>query len=105
MKKNFIKVIENFVCDHCGHETIGTGYTNHCPECLYSKHVDDLVPGDRVSTCKGLMTPIGIEIKSGQYLIHHLCLKCFKLRKNQTSPNDNQQIILKLSSKPIPIKK
>ncbi|WP_420871372.1 RNHCP domain-containing protein [Lysinibacillus xylanilyticus] len=35
-------------------------FRNHCPKCLFSKHVDT-VPGDRASTCKGLMRPIGVD--------------------------------------------
>ena len=31
---------ENFVCENCGAEVKGDGFTNHCPKCLYSKHVD-----------------------------------------------------------------
>ncbi|WDF05905.1 RNHCP domain-containing protein [Shouchella hunanensis] len=31
-------------------------YRNHCPFCLYSKH-QDIIPGDRASTCGGLMEP------------------------------------------------
>ncbi|MEA1909889.1 MAG: RNHCP domain-containing protein, partial [Patescibacteria group bacterium] len=61
-KKNFIKTTEDFTCEHCGYNVKGTGYTNHCPKCLYSKHVDD-VPGDRKNKCNGLMAPIGVELR------------------------------------------
>jgi len=74
MPKHFIKVKENFTCDHCQTKTTGTGYTNHCPTCLYSKHVDQKTPGDRLSTCKSLMKPIGLEKKSDKYNIYHQCL-------------------------------
>ena len=57
----FIRKIENFTCNNCGTFVVGDGYTNHCPNCLFSKHVDTS-PGDRKSSCKGLMEPIGIEI-------------------------------------------
>ena len=105
MRKNFIKVIENFICDHCGHKTIGTGYTNHCPNCLYSKHVDKLIPGDRSSTCHNLMKPISVTIKASNYILFHQCLKCHKITRNKTTPNDNQKLLIKLSAQPSPIKK
>jgi len=44
------------------------GYTarDHCPYCLYSKHLD-IFPGDRKNECKGLMKPIGyMKKKYGQ---------------------------------------
>ena len=104
MPKHFIKIKENFTCDHCGQKIIGTGYTNHCPKCLYSKHVDDLIPGDRKSTCLGLMKPISSQLKSGQFILAHQCLKCHKISHCKTYPKDNQKLLIKLSSKPYPIK-
>ena len=46
----FIRREENFVCEVCGAKVKGTGYTNHCPQYLWSKHVDKLIPGDRAVT-------------------------------------------------------
>ena len=62
-------------CEHCGAEIIGNGYTNHCPSCLWSKHVD-IHPGDREAGCKGMMKPTGIEGKEGEWVIVHTCEKC-----------------------------
>ena len=60
--KQFTKRDESFICENCGKEVGELGYTSrdHCPHCLYSKHVD-INPGDRLNTCKGLLKPIGIE--------------------------------------------
>ncbi|MBU3901416.1 RNHCP domain-containing protein, partial [Patescibacteria group bacterium] len=44
--KKFQRKIEDFVCGHCGPKIKGTGYTDHCPKCLWSQHVD-VNPGDR----------------------------------------------------------
>ena len=55
-----------FTCEHCGREVVpltSGSYRNHCPFCLYSKHVDAL-PGDRMSECGGLMEPVGLTYKS-----------------------------------------
>ena len=52
---------EEFVCDNCGKMVNKLNYTarDHCPFCLYSKHVD-INPGDRLNKCRGLLKPIDI---------------------------------------------
>jgi hypothetical protein len=92
----FTRTIEHFVCEHCGSNVTGSGYTNHCPKCLWSKHVDNN-PGDRSEGCQGIMEPISVETRSGKYILIHKCLKCGKLKKNKTAENDNFEEILKLS--------
>ena len=67
-EKRFQKKVEDFVCERCGTFVKGTGYTDHCPKCLWSKHVD-VNPGDRKSECLGTMEPIGVEVKSKEYII------------------------------------
>jgi hypothetical protein len=48
---------------------LSTGsYRNHCPACLWSKHVD-VQPGDRAATCRGLMRPDRVETRRGKGLI------------------------------------
>jgi len=92
---SFIKIKEDFKCEECGYEVVGDGYTNHCPECLWSKHVD-VDPGDRQATCGGLMEPVGIESKNGEQRIIHTCTKCGKTLPNRVSLDDNQGIIEEL---------
>jgi len=101
MPKHFIKVREDFFCDHCHQPVWGDGYTNHCPFCLYSKHVDEIIPGDRNSICHGLMKPIGLQIKHGKNIIFHQCQKCRKITRNKTSKNDQHEKLIELSTKPI----
>lgn len=94
--KKFNRRIEDFICEHCGTEVHGNGYTNHCPNCLWSKHVDGN-PGDRAADCGGLMEPVGVELKNGEYILLQKCKKCGHLRKNKVSPEDNFEEIIKLS--------
>jgi hypothetical protein len=94
-EKKFKKTKENFVCENCGKKIIGNGYTNHCPHCLYSKHVD-IFPGDRENPCKGLMKPIKALLKNGQYTIIHRCEICREEKKNKLSKEDNLNEILNL---------
>ena len=93
--KRFIKKKEDFVCEKCGAKVSGTGYTNHCPECLWSKHVD-VNPGDRMSECQGMMEPIGSEVKDGKYSVVLKCVKCGHIRKNKLAENDNFDTLLNI---------
>lgn len=96
MSNLFRKKKENFKCENCGHEVKGNGYTNHCPICLYSKHVD-IFPGDRLEKCKGLMKPISVDKKDGEYVLIHKCIKCGVEKRNKVSKEDNFEEIIKLS--------
>ena len=40
---NNIKNKEDFICENCGAFVVGTGYTSHCPQCLWSKHYPQLL--------------------------------------------------------------
>jgi len=91
--KNFIRNTEDFICGHCGENVAGSGYTNHCPKCLYSKHVDN-IPGDRANPCGGLMKPIGLEIKGDKRQIIHQCENCGIIKRNKVAQNDNPEAIL-----------
>lgn len=96
--KKFNRNIENFTCENCGAKVQGNGYTNHCPDCLWSKHVD-INPGDRAADCGGLMEPVSLEIKNGEYVVTHRCQKCGFTRKNKISSTDNFEAVLRLSQK------
>ncbi len=95
-EKQFQKLTENFICEHCGAEVIGDGYTNHCPKCLWGKHVD-VNPGDRAEDCQGRMKPIYIEKKGDEYILTHRCEKCEFERKNKASPSDDFDEVIKIS--------
>jgi RNHCP domain len=94
---NMKRTIEDFVCEKCGKEVKGNGYTNQCPACLWSKHVDN-VPGDRESECGGMMKPIGVEVKQG--VIDRVVLKCEKCKFERPSPvlaDDNREELIRIS--------
>lgn len=93
--KHFQKKIEDFTCEKCGTEVKGSGFTNHCPKCLWSKHLD-VNPGDREEKCGGLMTPIGILKKGADYFINHQCQKCGFERRKKLEKNDNFEELLKI---------
>lgn len=93
----FIKNTENFVCEKCGKEVIGNGYTNHCPECLWSKHVD-IAPGDRANTCGGMMEPIKVEKNGREYIVIHKCSVCGFEKPNKVQKEDNFEMIVQISA-------
>lgn len=99
MEKKFQKKVENFTCEKCGIKVTGTGYTDHCPNCLWSKHVD-INPGDRMSECQGMMEPMGLEIRNGKKNIIYRCTKCGFKHKVKVSEKDNQQELLRISKLP-----
>ncbi len=96
MSKKFQRTIENFTCEHCRAKVKGNGYTNHCPNCLWSKHVD-VSPGDREGQCGGTMPPVRFEIKNSVYFLIHKCEKCDLEKKNRLAQNDSPKALIKLS--------
>ncbi|MBR3511139.1 MAG: RNHCP domain-containing protein [Alphaproteobacteria bacterium] len=97
--KTFVKRVENFTCAHCGAFVNGNGYTNHCPKCLWSCHVDNN-PGDRMSDCGGMMRPIAVSPDKDGYIITHKCEKCGKTIKQHSAPDDDIDTIIAISSNP-----
>jgi hypothetical protein len=95
--KRFTRTIEDFVCGNCRREVKGDGYTNHCPECLWCRHVD-INPGDRAEKCNGMMEPVSIEVSGGEGVITHICANCRFERKNKVNKNDNEQVVIDLST-------
>ena len=96
--KNFTMRDEHFVCENCGKEVKPLNYTarDHCPYCLYSKHVD-INPGDRANICHGLLVPVGIEKFKDTYKILYKCEKCHKEHKNIMANDDDMNLIIELS--------
>ena len=101
MYSKFTEIDEEFICENCGEKVPKLEYScrNHCPHCLYSKHVD-INPGDRQEQCHGMLEPIGLEIDSKKgYVIISKCQKCGKIRKNKAAKDDDMDEIIKLSAK------
>lgn len=96
--KSFVKNKENFVCENCGLSVKGTGYTNHCHECFYSKHVD-INPGDRLQECGGLMKPISIQGSTNNITITHRCQACGFTRNNKLQEADSLEKLTQLMQK------
>ncbi len=89
----FQRTEEDFACAVCGQLVKGDGYTNHCPSCLWSKHVD-VSPGDRLATCQALMQPETIELKGGEKILTHRCQGCGETRRIRLRESDSMEAVL-----------
>ena len=93
----------SFICQHCRTRVPlsawGTKNRNHCPQCLWSVHIDEKT-GDRQSKCQGLMAPIGLTTKAidQELMIVHQCQQCGKINKNRLAGDDDNEAILALVS-------
>lgn len=101
MSKKFTMIDDSFICENCHYEVPILGYSarNHCPKCLYSKHVD-INPGDRECTCLGLMRPIGIEKFKDTFKIIYKCIKCNGKGKNIIAIDDDMDMIISITKNP-----
>lgn len=98
--KRFNMVDEEFICENCHKKVPKLEYSarDHCPYCLYSKHVD-ILPGDRMNDCNGLLIPIDIEKFKQTYKIIYKCDKCNQIHKNIVAVDDDMDLIIELSKK------
>ena len=92
---------EVFKCKHCRVFVCplysGGRHRNHCPFCLYSLHVDDRKPGDRMSTCGCRMEPVGrFQRPNEEYVVIHRCLGCGFERFNRIAADDDFDLVLAL---------
>lgn len=94
---SFMRQKEDFICEFCAQTNIGDGYTNHCTNCLYSKHVD-VEPGDRLSDCGSLMKPVFVSYTTTNSYILHRCEKCGFNKKNKIQMNDSVETMSKIQS-------
>jgi RNHCP domain len=80
----------------------GTAHRNHCPNCLWSRHLDDDSPGDRAADCGSLMEPIAISVRGdGEWVVVHRCTGCDELHLNRSAGDDNPLMLLRLAVRPL----
>lgn len=102
----------SFQCKHCRQHVLvdvffsGVQNRNHCPYCLWSRHLDLFQAGDRLSACKGSMQPIGLTAKrtrnkyahdaQGELMLVHRCEECGKLSANRLAADDDPALVLRV---------
>ncbi len=98
MSNTFQRRKEDFTCEHCGFFVVGNGYTNHCPKCLWGKHVD-VNPGDRASECQGMLKPYSWTMQKQEFIVIHKCVKCGFIGRNKLSDGDSMDVLIALGQK------
>jgi len=79
----------------------GTAHRNHCPNCLWSRHVDDS-PGDRAALCGSSMEPIAISVRgAGEWVLVHRCLGCDTVHLNRIAGDDNPLLLVRIAVGPL----
>jgi hypothetical protein len=84
----------------------GVNNRNHCPNCLWSQHVDLDKAGDRKAECRSRMRPIGLTVKRtgkkygnaacGELMVIHQCSGCGKISINRIAADDSAGVLLAL---------
>jgi hypothetical protein len=97
----------SFRCRNCrldvSLDALGTAHRNHCPHCLWSRHVDDS-PGDRaaLAECGSAMEPIAVCVRGdGEWVLVHRCTGCDTVHLNRTAGDDNPLPLVRLAVKPL----
>ena len=102
----------DFRCINCGNHVMaahllsGVNNRNHCPYCLWSRHLDLYSAGDRLSACKGKMKPIGLTMKKsrnryqikfrGELMLIHECEECGSMSINRIAADDDPDSIMEV---------
>lgn len=94
----------DFRCMHCGAYVVSdpaysaVRHRNHCPYCLWSRHLDHWRAGDRLSACKAPMKPLGLTFKqspkrynhgNGELMLCHQCTDCGTVSINRIAADDD----------------
>ena len=96
----------SFRCRHCrldvSLDAPGTAHRNHCPACLWSRHLDGARPGDRAADCGATMEPLAIAVRrDGEWLIVHRCTACDAIDLNRIAGDDNPLLLTRLAVRPL----
>ncbi|GAA0939738.1 RNHCP domain-containing protein [Nonomuraea longicatena] len=96
---------ETFTCVRCGLTATTASPAgvrrNHCPRCLYSRHVVDHVEGGP-SECGARMAPIAVAVlRDGDWALIHRCVTCGELTSSPIAGDDNQFILMRMAVRPL----
>lgn len=90
----------------CAPQVAGVLNRNHCPGCLWSRHMDWRTPGDRRSSCRAPMEPVGLTTRrsrnkyaaerDGELMLIHRCAGCGRLVINRVAADDSAEAMLAL---------
>ncbi len=111
MKSVYRDTFGTFQCLHC-HQLVmaeslfsGVQNRNHCPYCLWSRHLDLYRGGDRLAACKAGMEPVGLTLKKtnkkygsqqGELMLIHACMDCGKISINRIAADDDAEMVMSI---------
>ena len=112
MRNHSLASFGDFRCANC-HALVssmqmlsGVNNRNHCPYCLWSRHLDLYSAGDRLSACKAPMNPIGLTMKKGrnkyrldaggELMLIHQCSECGTLSINRIAADDHPDSVMEI---------
>ena len=103
---------QGFICVQChlfvscAPDAAGVLNRNHCPGCLWSRHLDWRSAGDRLSICRAAMRPVGLTTKrgrnkyaherDGELMLIHQCTACETVVINRIAGDDSAVAIMAL---------
>lgn len=98
-------VTGSYRCRRCGLDVSlvapGTAHRNHCPNCLWSRHLDRK-PGDRAADCGSSMEPIAVSVRGdGEWILVHRCSGCGELDLNRIAGDDNPLLLVRIAARPL----
>lgn len=111
MSRSQSQAFRDFKCAHChhivssAHWLSGVNNRNHCPYCLWSRHLDLYGAGDRLSACKAPMQPVALTTKRsrnkynrsrGELMLVHLCTDCGEVSINRIAADDGAGALLEV---------
>jgi hypothetical protein len=104
--------LDEFHCANCRRlvstnpRLAGVNNRNHCPYCLWSRHLDLYRAGDRLSACKARMQPVGLTLKrvnkrygqveGGELMLIHRCNDCGSISINRIAADDDEEKVLEV---------
>lgn len=104
VREQVFKCIQCHQYVSCAPIMAGVQNRNHCPACLWSRHLDWMAAGDRLSGCRAAMEPIGLTTKrtknkyargrDGELMLIHRCTGCEKIVINRIAADDSAAAIL-----------
>ena len=106
------QAVDGFTCLNCGAFVSAAGLLsgvlnrNHCPYCLWSRHLDLAQAGDRLCACKAGMRPVGLAIKrtrkryaeaaQGELMLVHVCSGCGAASINRIAADDDAERLMEV---------
>ena len=105
----FLSEVSSFRCIHCHVHVLivpsQSRHRNHCPYCLWSRHLDLYQAGDRLSACRAGMQPVGLTRKltwkkysssTGELMVIHQCTDCAAISINRLAEDDDEEKLLEI---------